>query len=174
MKKKLCNNKSSNNKSIKKKIIVITGTPGTGKAALAGFLAKKLGFGRLNLHKHYKKISTGYNRKKRCYDIELRKFEMLVKETANCMPKGLIVDSHISHLLPKRLVDFCVVITSPDLKLLKNKLKRRKYSLQKIRENLQAEIFQVCLGEARDIGHKIIIFNDGSKEMLLKKLKKLL
>ncbi|MBT3836686.1 AAA family ATPase, partial [Candidatus Woesearchaeota archaeon] len=51
------------------KLIVISGTPGTGKTTWAKILAKKLGYTRIDLHDHYKDISTGYNRSKQAYDI---------------------------------------------------------------------------------------------------------
>jgi broad-specificity NMP kinase len=41
------------------------------------------------------------------------------------------------------------------LKKLKKRLEKRNYSKSKIRENLDAEIFDVCLVEAKEKGHKI-------------------
>ena len=61
------------------KVIIISGTPGTDKTALAKHLVDKLGYARLDLHDHYKTISYGYNKKKKCYDVDLKKFEKLVK-----------------------------------------------------------------------------------------------
>ncbi len=153
------------------KIISITGTPGTGKSTLTKYLEKKLGFKRLDLHHYYKQISTGYDRSKQCYDINLKSFEKLVKEKSK--ENNLIVDSHISHLLKK--VDLCLVLTCSNLKKLEKRLKERKYSKKKVRENLDAEIFQVCLNEAKEKKHKVIVVNTGkmfSKEELVKKIKK--
>ena len=62
------------------KLIVITGTPGTGKSTLAKLLVKKSGFSHLDLHDYYKIISTSYDKSKKCYDIDLKKLEKLVKE----------------------------------------------------------------------------------------------
>ncbi len=155
------------------KVIAISGTPGTGKTTLAKLMQKKPGYQRLDLHEHYKEISTGYNRKKRCYDIDLKKFEKLVKDEMKIAKKekgrGLIIDSHISHLLPPRLVDLCIILTCPDLKKLERRLKRREYSKQKIKENLDAEIFQVCLTEAKEMGHKVMVV-DVSKRINHRKL----
>ena len=136
------------------KLVVITGTPGVGKSTLAKQLSKKLGFYRLDLSKYYKQISAGYNRRKKCYDIDLPKFEKLVggkikeliegqkKEKRQKSQKGLIIDSHIAHLLPRKWVDLCVVLTCSDLKKLEKRLEKRGYSRRKIQENLEAEIFQ--------------------------------
>ncbi|MEK6899835.1 MAG: adenylate kinase family protein [Nanoarchaeota archaeon] len=150
-----------------KPLIAISGSPGTGKSTLAKILVKKLGLERLDLHHHYKQISTGYDRSKQSYDIDYHKFERLVKEKLKQTKKGLVIDSHISHLLPKKLVHLCIVLTCSDLKTLEMRLKKRKYSKQKIRENLDAEIFQICLTEATEKKHKILIF-DTAKEKTAK------
>jgi len=152
-------------------LICITGSPGVGKSTLAKFLTKRLGFDRLDLHHYYKRISTGYNRSKQSYDINYSKFEKLVKEKLKESEKGLIIDSHISHLLPKKFVSLCIVLTNSNLKILEKRLKARRYSKKKIRENLDAEIFQVCLMEANEKGHKVLVF-DTTKGMDEKKILK--
>ncbi len=172
-------------------VIVISGTPGTGKSTLAEMLAKEPGYSRLILSKYYTKISRRYNKTKQCYDIDLQKFTALVekikrdKETKHKDRKGkskkniekIIIDSHIAHLLPKKLVDLCVILICSDLKKLQKRLKQRKYSKKKIRENMDAEIFQVCLTEAKEKGHKVMVLDTakiGKNEMagIVRKLKR--
>lgn len=146
--------------------IAITGTPGVGKSTLAKALEKK-GFWRIDMHQYYPEISTAYNKSKQCYDLDMKKVEKLVKEKSKEHPK-IVIDSHIAHLLPKKLVDLCVVLICSDLKLLQKRLQGRKYSSKKIRENLDAEIFQVCLLEALEKGHKVMVFDVGRKTSLRK------
>lgn len=163
--------------SVKKKVIAISGTPGTGKSTLAKLFKRKLGLSRLNLEDFYKQISIRYDQNKQCYDLDLKKFEKLVGERLKEAEKGLIIDSHISHLLPKKMVDLCIVLTSPDLKKLEKRLKKRGYSRKKIRENLDAEIFQVCSNQAKEKGHRVIVVDTKkwmAKRNLLKKIKKLI
>ncbi len=151
------------------KIIVISGTPGVGKSTLAKYLAKKFNFLRLDLHDYYKEISTGYNRSKRCYDIDLKKLEELV----NSFQRDLVIDSHIAHLLPKKRVDLCVILTCSNLKKLEKRLIKRDYSKKKIRENLDSEIFQICLNEAKEKGHKVLVFDcNVKKEEIVEKVQK--
>ncbi|MBI2573269.1 AAA family ATPase [Candidatus Woesearchaeota archaeon] len=155
--KKIKKGKVKNNleKSSTQKLVIITGTPGTGKSTLAAQFEKK-GYFRLDLHVHYKEISTGYDRSKRCYVIDPRKFEALVKKVSKEHLK-VVIDSHISHLLSASMVDLCIVMVCPDLAVLKRRLEKRGYHKAKVRENLDCEIFQVCLEEARERGHKIKI-----------------
>ena len=70
----------------------------------------------------------------------------------------MIIDSHLSHYLPRKYVDLCIV-TKCDIKELNKRLKKKKYNKSKIQENLQAEIFDICLNEAREGKHKIAIVN---------------
>ena len=72
--------------------------------------------------------------------------------------KGIIIDSHLSHYLPKKYVDLCIV-TKCDIKELNKRLKRKKFHKDKIRENLQAEIFDICYNGALERKHKIIVID---------------
>ena len=85
---------------------------------------------------------------------KIQKNNIIIKNKK--IKKGIIIDSHLSHYLPKKYVDLCIV-TKCDLKILKNRLKKKKYSEDKIRENLDAEIFDICLNEAKENKHKIIV-----------------
>ena len=165
------------------KVIVISGSVGVGKEKLAEFLAKKLNYAHLDLHSHYKQISKSYDQKKKCSVVNLNKFKALVTKNLNKLKQkdrpgdtqGLIIDSHIAHLLPKKMVDLCIILTCSNLKKLQKNLEKRKYSQQKIRENLDVEIFQVCLVEAKEQGHQLLVFDTGMKvnnKMILKKVRR--
>jgi len=155
------------------KLIIITGTPGVGKSTLAKKLVTALGkeWKRLDLHKYYKEVSYGYDKKSKSYEIDLKKLEKLVTELKK--KSNLIFDSHIAHLLPRKLVNSCIILTCSDLKLLKRRLQKRKYHKAKIQENIQAEIFQTCLEEAKERGQKVVVLECGkfSLSSLLKKIK---
>jgi adenylate kinase len=70
--------------------------------------------------------------------------------------KGIIIDSHLSHYFKS---DYCIIVRA-DIKTLNKRLKQRKYSKNKIKNNVEAEIFQVCLDEARKLKRKIIIIEN--------------
>ena len=69
--------------------------------------------------------------------------------------RGIIIDSHLSHYLPRKYVDLCIV-TKCDIKELNKRLKNKKFSKSKTNENLQAEIFDICYNEAIGRKHKVI------------------
>ena len=146
-----------------KKVIIITGTPGSGKSMLASLLARKFAFERIDLHRHYGQVSVGYDAKKQCFMVDIKKLVKLVQEKLKVSKNGIVIDSHIAHLIPKKLVSLCVVLVCSDLKLLQRRLRRRGYSKAKVRENLDAEIFQVCLLEAKARGHRIIMWDRARK-----------
>ena len=175
------------------KVIIVTGTPSTGKTTLSTKLAKKLDFHYIDVNKTVKKykLSEGYDRKRKTKIVDVKKLnKALIKEVSiikshikkiynnknskkiknnnQKIKKGIIVDSHLSHYLPKKYVNLCIV-TKCDLKVLKNRLNKKKYSKNKIRENLDAEILDICLNEAKENKHKVVVV-DTTKGINIKKV----
>ena len=147
------------------KTIIVTGTPGTGKTTLSKRLAKKLSFYYIDANKiifEYN-LSDGYDRKRKTKIIDVKKLnKKLIYEIKNIKKnnktRGVIIDSHLSHYLPKKYTDFCIV-TKCDIKELSQRLKMKKFNKNKIQENVQAEIFDICLNEAKRKKHKVIAIN---------------
>jgi len=140
------------------KVIIVTGTPGTGKTRLAKKIAHHKGFLYMDVNKFIKekKLYEKYNKKSKCFDIDVRKLNKILIDKINASKKDIVIDSHLSHYLPKEYVTKCIV-TKCNLKILKKRLEQRGYNKKKVRENLDAEIFNVCLTEAQEHGHKILI-----------------
>lgn len=140
-------------------IIICSGVPCTGKTFISKLIAKKYKLKYIDVNKLIKenKLYDSYNKKLKTYEISIKKLnKFLIKLIKK--EKNLIIDSHLSHYLPKKYVDLCI-ITKCDLKTLKKRLEKRKYSKEKIRENLDAEIFDVCLNEAERKGYRIKIID---------------
>jgi adenylate kinase len=140
-------------------IVIVTGTPGTGKTFFAKTLCRKYSFEYVDVKKliNQKKLSSGFDNKRNCEIIDVKKLNSeLIKviTNANKKKKNLVIDSHLSHFLPKKYVDVCFV-TKCSLKELKKRLEKRKYSKDKLRENLDSEIFDNCFIEAEEQGHEV-------------------
>jgi len=111
--------------------------------------------------------------KKRNFDKVLRRIKskklMLNKKNIKIVSKklgikkGMIIDSHLSHYLPKKYVDLCIITKCSDLKKLEKRLKKRKYSKVKVEENIECEIFDICLNEALERRHKVKIIDTCKK-----------
>ena len=161
-------------------IVCVSGTPGTGKTTLSRKLAGKLKFYYLDLNKiiFKYKLSEGYDRKRKTKIIDVNKLnERLVKEIINFKKQnkkysGIIIDSHLSHYLPPKYVDFCVV-TKCDIKELNKRLKKKKFHESKIKENIEAEIFDICLNEAKERKHNVIVVDTTKPFNIIKLIHKL-
>jgi adenylate kinase len=151
------------------KVICVSGTPGTGKTTLAKFLSKKKDYTLIDVNQVIKqnKLNNKYDKKRKCNIIDIKKLNKtlikLIKQNKKDK-KNIIIDSHLSHYLPKKYVDLCI-ITKTELKILEKRLKKRKYSKAKIRENLDSEIFDVCLNEAKEFKHNIRVIDTSKKKL---------
>ncbi len=142
-------------------IFCVTGTPGCGKTQFAKKLAahKKLRYVPLHEILHRERLYVSYDRQMGSYayrEKRVERFLIGLITAARKLGEGLVIDGHLSHCVPRQYVDQCFVVTC-DVKTLKRRLRRRGYSERKIRENLDAEILDVCLVEARERGHKVTI-----------------
>ena len=156
------------------KVVCITGTPGTGKTTLSKRLASKLGFYYFDVNEFISKnkLSGGFDKKRKSKIIDTKKLNLSITKKLGELKKkkikGVVIDSHLSHYLPRKNVDVCIVVKC-DIKELNKRLLKRKYSRQKIDENLQAQIFDVCGEEARSAKYKVLII-DGSKAFNIKSI----
>lgn len=127
-------------------------------------------------------LSESYDKKRKAKVIDVKKLnKFLISKIKNFKNdkknfswgkifNGVIIDSHLSHYLPKKYVDLCIVVKC-SLKTLKKRLSKKKYPESKIRENLDAEIFDVCLTEAQENNHNILIV-ETTKGININKLSK--
>ncbi len=152
-------------------VICISGSVGSGKTTLSKKLARSLKFEYVDVTKEVKKnkLSIGFDEKRDCEIIDEKKLLKLLIEKINKSKKNLIIDSIFSHLIPKKYVDLCIVTTC-EIDVLRDRLKKRKYSPEKIKENVEAEIFDSFVIEAKEKKHSLLVVNT-SKGYELKKIK---
>jgi adenylate kinase len=138
-------------------VIVVSGTPGTGKTKLAKALAKELEQEYVDVNEIIKsrRLSLGFDHTRKCEIIDPKELSKILIRGIKKNPEQ-IIDSHLGHYIPKRYVDLCI-ITTCSLKVLGKRLQKRGYLENKIRENLDSEIFETCRIEAEERGLKIIL-----------------
>ena len=138
------------------KVIIVSGCVGCGKTRFAKKLALKNNYKYVNLTEfiNKNKLFEKYDRKRNTYDVDIKKLNKALIKLIKDSKKSLVIDGHLSHYLPSKYVDLCYIVKC-DLKELKKRLIKRKYSKLKIAENLEAAIFDSCYNEAVEIGHKV-------------------
>ncbi|KAI0778067.1 P-loop containing nucleoside triphosphate hydrolase protein [Trametes elegans] len=131
-------------------VIVITGTPGTGKTTHAQLLVHEspLPLKHINVGDLVKEkaLHETYDDEWQTYTVDedklLDELEPLASEG------GIILDWHTCDLFPERWADLVVVLRCNHTKLW-DRLEKRGYPLKKIQENNEAEIMEVVIEEAR-------------------------
>jgi len=135
--------------------IALTGTPGTGKSSVAKLLQKQ-GYAIVRLHqlaKEYKCID-GIDTIRNSQLIDVDKLNSSIKK--NFSTDVLVFfEGHIGHLL--KIIDKVVILRCHPKKL-KKRLMKKKWSTQKIKENVDAETIDVILCEAVEHHSKENIF----------------
>lgn len=146
------------NSDNEKKAIIVSGTPGTGKTTLSKELVKRFDLEYIDVNEIIKseKLSDGFDEKRNCDIIDTEKLNEILVELILNSNKQLIIDSHLSHYLPKKYVKLCI-ITKCGLGELKKRLVKRGYDGDKVRENLDSDIFDVCLIDAQEFGHNVYV-----------------
>ncbi|MBU0461983.1 MAG: AAA family ATPase, partial [Nanoarchaeota archaeon] len=128
----------------KNKVIVVSGTPATGKTELAKLISKELRYKYLDVNQVIKEnnLCEDYDKARHCNVVDINKLSKALIKIITSSKESLVIDSHMAHFLPKEYIDL-VIITKCGLKALKERLEKRDYPDAKIRENLDAEIFDI-------------------------------
>ncbi|KAF0299486.1 Adenylate kinase isoenzyme 6 [Amphibalanus amphitrite] len=128
--------------------ILVTGTPGVGKSTTCEQLSEATGLRWLNV--------SEIARETDCLDEfdpqygcpVLNEDKLLDELEPRLATGGNIVEYHGCDFFPERWFDIVFVLRT-DNKLLYDRLTKRGYSGKKLEENVQCEIFQTLLDEAR-------------------------
>ncbi|MDO5836693.1 MAG: adenylate kinase family protein [Methanobacterium sp.] len=139
-------------------ILLLTGTPGTGKTTISHILAERLDYNLVDINQLVEEnhLYTGLDPEKDYKLVDMESLEeelhkIIEDDESGTSPDGksnIIIEGHLSHHFPR--ADLVVVLrTEPDI--LKGRLQKRGWKDVKIHENLEAEALDICTWEAHQI-----------------------
>ncbi|XP_015522651.1 adenylate kinase isoenzyme 6 [Neodiprion pinetum] len=128
--------------------ILITGTPGVGKSTMCRLLAERSGLTWLEVSKLAieNKCLEEYDEVYRCPVLDEDK--LLDGMEPAMQEGGKIVDYHGAEFFPERWFDIVFVLRA-DNTILYDRLVARGYTGKKLEDNIDCEIFQTILEEAK-------------------------
>ncbi|KAK5000622.1 factor activating pos9 [Elasticomyces elasticus] len=143
--------------------VLISGTPGTGKTTHCTALALSTGLHHLDINRVVKEqeCHEGWDSELETWIVDEDK--LLDAIQPDLEKGGQIVDYHGCDLFPPSLIDLVVVIRC-ETATLYDRLQARKYGQKKLDENMDAEIMQVLLEEARESYDEEIVVELQSNE----------
>ena len=131
-------------------VILITGTPGTGKSTVSKLLSVELRGEHVELTRLVNEagFSQGWDRTRSTTIADLKALRLALANIIGAASKPVIVDGHYSpEVVPRDKVTLTVVLRRAPW-VLREKLKARGYGARKIQENVEAELLGTCLVEA--------------------------
>jgi len=137
--------------------ILVAGTPGVGKSTLCEQIAEATGLEWVDVSQVAKtnKLFEGYDS---AYGCHVLNEEKLLDEIEDQMEEGgRIVDYHGCDFFPQRWFDIVFVLRT-DNTTLYDRLAGRGYTGKKLQDNIQCEIFQTILDEAKESYEPSIVF----------------
>lgn len=137
-------------KSKLKRVFVVTGTPGVGKTDVSQRLAVKLDALHIDLGELVKKeeITNGYDENRQTFIADTTKLARRVQQVIAGTRKAVVIDGHYgTDVTPKdQLTRVFVLRCHP--RQLRKRMEEKGFWSTKVKENLAAEILDVCLSEA--------------------------
>lgn len=133
-------------------IILITGTPGVGKTTVSKILAEKLDARIIHINElvNKKHIYTGIDEEKGYkivdLDVLFKEVNLIIQENSDC--EYIVIEGHLSHLFEKSDI---VIVLRANPHVLRDRMMSKGWKEAKIRENIEAEIIDLCSYESFEI-----------------------
>ena len=131
-------------------VILLTGVPGVGKTTIASLLSERLKGVHVNLSELAlaEGLVTGYDCMRETSIVDLGRTTTRLMEIIEEGQDPLVIEGHFSQdiVSPESVSNVFVLRRAPWR--LKDELESRGYSPEKVKENVEAELLDVCLVEA--------------------------
>jgi adenylate kinase len=133
-----------------RKVILLTGVPGVGKTTIAALLSERVKGVHINLSELTlaEGLVTGYDSVRETSIVDLERMTTRLMEIIQEGRDPLIIEGHFSQdvVSPERVSNVFVLRRAPWR--LKDELESRGYNPEKVKENVEAELLDICLVEA--------------------------
>jgi adenylate kinase len=132
------------------KIVIISGTPGTGKTTLSKEISRKIKAKLISLNDLViqKDLFVKFDSNRETFVINEDKLIdnvlKLIESYASEKNDFVLIESHFSDIIPSNLIDCVIVLRCHPDELLR-RLKKKGYNERKIIENIQSEILGNCV-----------------------------
>ncbi|MFX1502885.1 MAG: adenylate kinase family protein [Promethearchaeota archaeon] len=159
--------------------IIISGTPGCGKTSVAkeitNFLqANIISLNELAISNEFK---FNYDEKRKTYIVDFEIFlPYVLKRIDEINQKDLpylIIESHFSDIIPEKFIDYAFILRCDPDELYK-RLEKRNYTLEKIIENVQAEILGNCVNYFLQKKKKFPLFEINATDLSINSIAKII
>ncbi|MHA1670902.1 MAG: adenylate kinase family protein [Promethearchaeota archaeon] len=131
------------------KVVLFSGTPGTGKTLITGKMSELISAKVISLSEFAvkKDLILSFDSKRDTYVIDEEKIVPeiidLIKKSKSQGLSNLIIEGHLTDIIPEEFIDLVIVLRC-EPEILYRRLKSRGYSEEKIIENVQSEILGNC------------------------------
>jgi len=137
-------------RSRKRGILIITGTPGVGKSSVSELLASRIEAKSISLGALVEKeaLHVKVDRKRETLVADMKRLQERVEEVIANSVGDIVVEGHYAVDIVRPEDMHLVFVLRRDPQELERVLRERLYREEKVRENLAAEILDVCLYDA--------------------------
>ena len=129
------------------RVIIIQGTPGTGKTTICRIISKKLNARHIDISKLVIKEKLYYEtdeKRPTTKVTDIKRTRQRLMEIIKNTTKPLIIEGHYADIVPSNQISN-VIILRLHPRILERRLRRRGWPEDKIKENVMAEVLDQCL-----------------------------